>query len=361
MSGSARRDRYPPTRVVSTEHINSGTGTSIIASPPRLVSTEHGKSGAGTSIIAPIVMILLLLGATILCLKFCRCNRQDQEQDQAQEDEQEQDASASPAVVAMGKAQRKAARYAEVESWLISRRIETHDEICEKALTYLDCATDNPKELKHGASSVDTIRTDVECGSLSVDEEMECPVCMDALEVGDLVSWSPNAQCQHVFHHGCIKEWLLQRKCCPCCRQIFLPAVNEFEDSFKSKRTEEVSLGQQQLAAKSFFCISHGVVTLSKPELCFTKKCELEQMIYKVHCVPSQAELAAIRGCRLETIENSCRVDGCVPLTVDLSEGSESSTALISHSIDEELAEPDASTESTDDSTIAEAPTRSYS
>jgi hypothetical protein len=345
MSGNMRRDLYPP---------------------PRLVSTEHDNSGAGTSIIAPIVIILLIFVAAILCLRYpslydmiFRCNRQDQDQEQAQVQVQEQDVAAPLTVAAMGTAQRKAARYAEVESWLISRRIEPHDEICEKAILYLDCATDNPKELKHGASSVDTVCTDVECGSLSADEEMECPVCMDALEVGDLVSWSPNSQCEHVFHHCCIKEWLLKRKCCPCCRQIFLPAVNDFEDLFKSKRTEELILEQQQIAAKSFFCIRHGVMTLSEPKLCFTKKCELEQMFDKVHRVPSRTELAAVRGCRLENIDidNSCRVDGCVPTNVDVLEGAANPTALISHSIDEELAEPDTSTESTDDSTIAETPT----
>jgi hypothetical protein len=321
MSGMARRDLYPP---------------------PHLQYTEHDNSGAGISIIAPIVIILLLLVAAILCLNFpslydmtFRCNRQDQDQDQAQEQEEEQGAAAPLAVVAMGKAQRKATRYAEVESWLISRRVEPHDEICKKALIHLDSSIDNPRELKHGTLSIDTVCTDVECGSLSADEETECPVCMDALEVGDLVSWSPNAHCEHVFHHCCIKEWLLKRKCCPCCRQIFLP-VNQLEGLSKSKRTEELLLGQRQLAAKRFFCIRHGVVSLSEPELCFTKKCELEQLFDKVHRVPSQTELAAIRGCRLENVDSSCGVDGCIPLNVDLSEDAANPTTMMCYSIDEE-------------------------
>jgi hypothetical protein len=323
---------------------------------------EDDNSGAGISIIALIVIILLLLVAAILCLNFpslydmtLRCNRQDQDQDQAQE----QDAVAPLAVVAKGKAQRKATRYAEVESWLISRRIEPHDEICNKSLIYLDSATNNPKELKHGTSFIDTVYTDVECGSLSTDEETECPVCMDVLEVGNLVSWSPNAHCEHVFHHCCIKEWLLKRKGCPCCRQIFLP-INQVEGLSKSKWTEELILGQQQLAAKRFYCIRHGVVTLPEPELCFAKKCELEQMFNKVHRVPSRTELAAIRGCRLEhiDIDSSCGVDGCIRVNVDLSEDAVNTTAIISYSIDEELAEPEISSESTDDgdSPIAETP-----
>jgi hypothetical protein len=267
--------------------------------PPDLSSTAHDNIGSGISIIALIGIGILVLAA-YLCLIFQR-NKQDQDQDQAQA----QDTVAPLAVVAMGKAQRKATRYAEVESWLISRRVEPHDEICKKTLIYLDYGVDNPKELKHGTSFVDTVCTDVECGSLSADEETECPVCMDALEVGDLVSWSPNAHCEHVFHHCCIKEWLLKRKCCPCCRQIFLP-VNQLEGLSKSKRTEELLLGQQQLAAKRLFCIRHGVVSLSEPELCFTKKCELEQMLNKIHRVPSQTELAAIRGWAAEPLFFVC-------------------------------------------------------
>jgi hypothetical protein len=169
---------------------------------------------------------------------------------------------------------------------------------------------------------------------------------MDALEVGDLVSWSPNTNCEHVFHHSCIKEWLIKKKCCPNCRQTFLP-VDQLEGLTKSKQIEELLLGQQQRAAKRFFCIRHGVVTLSKPELCFTKKCELAQMFNKVNGVPSRTELAAIRGCRIENIDSSCEVDGCIPVNVD----EENPTTMTSNSIDE----PPTS-ESTDDSPATETP-----
>jgi hypothetical protein len=319
------------------------------AHPHDFPSTEHGNGRSRMSTIALIVIVHILVFAAILCLKFpslyymvFRCKGQDQDQDQ------EQDTAAPPPVAAMGNTQRKAMRYAEAEACLISRWIEPHDEICEKALLHLDSSTDNPKDMKDGTSSVDTACTDVECGSFSADEETECPVCMDVLEVGDLVSWSPNANCEHVFHHCCIKEWLLKRECCPCCREIFLPA-NQLEDLTQSKRTEELLLGQQQLPPKRFFCIRHGVVTLSEPELCFTKKCELEQPLNKVHRVPSRTELAVIRGCRVAQIGSSCGVDGFIPVTVALSE-----EAAISE-IDEEPAGPHTSTESTDDSPIARA------
>jgi hypothetical protein len=322
--------------------------------PPDFSAIENDNSASRFPTIAISLIAVLVVLAIVFYLYvpppnhvIFRCNRQDQDQDQAQEQE--------PPVEAMGKKQRKTMRYAEVESWLISRRIEPHDEICKKALIYLDSGTDNPKELKHGTSSVDTVCTDVECGPFPADEETECPVCMEALEVGELVSWSSNTHCEHVFHHCCIKEWLLKRECCPCCRQTFLP-VNQLEGWANSKRIEEIPLGQQQRAANIFFCIRHGVVALSEPELCFTKKCELEQLFNKVHRVPSLTELAAIRGCRIANIGSSFEVDGCIPVDVDVSESEAIPTTMTCYSIDEELAEPHTSSESTDDSLVIETP-----
>jgi hypothetical protein len=371
MSGSANwplnatEDGFPayPPGFSSMEHDKSGSGiSSTIAetvmwalnatedgsstNPPGISPPELDKSGYGISTIALIAMGILV-GAAFLFLNFpsiCMfflCKRQDHAQDQAQ------DTADPPPVVTMGKKEREAMRYAQIESWLISRKIQPHDEICKKAVTYLDSCTNIPKELKHRTWSADTVCTNVECGSISAVEEKECPVCMDALEAGDLVSWSPNTTCEHVFHHCCIKEWLIKRKCCPCCRQTFLP-VDQLEGLTKSKQIEELLLGQQQRAANRFFCISHGVVALSKPELCFTKKCELELMLNKVNSVPSRAELAAIRGCRIEGLVGSCEQDECIPVNLYVLEDEATPTAIASDSIDEELAEPHRS-ESTDD------------
>jgi hypothetical protein len=254
-----------------------------------------------------------------------------------------QDTEAPPPFATMSKNQRTGLRYAEVESWLISRKIESHDEICDKVLLYVDSCTK-----MHRTSSVDTVCTDEEVGSSSSEagEEKECPVCMEALKVGDLVSWSPNPKCGHAFHHTCIKEWLLKKKCCPYCRETFLP-VDQLEGLSQAKQIEELLLGQQQRAAKSFFCIRHGVMTLSKPELCFSKKCELEQILNKVHRVPSRTELADIRGSHIENVDSSCEPEGCIPVNMEMS-GDTDSPATSSILTDEELAEPPTS-ESTDD------------
>jgi len=51
-----------------------------------------------------------------------------------------------------------------------------------------------------------------------------CSICMERFQVGDTVSFSPSSNCcSHAFHHACIREWLLRRKGCPCCRVTMLP------------------------------------------------------------------------------------------------------------------------------------------
>lgn len=72
-----------------------------------------------------------------------------------------------------------------------------------------------------------------------------CAICLGEYELNEEVTWSSNAQCTHIFHKGCVIEWLvaLGRKTtkyqmfseidptpaqlnygldCPCCRQAFV-------------------------------------------------------------------------------------------------------------------------------------------
>lgn len=50
-----------------------------------------------------------------------------------------------------------------------------------------------------------------------------CTICLAPYEVDDIIMWSPNEHCSHVFHQDCILSWLMRKKHsqCPCCRQNF--------------------------------------------------------------------------------------------------------------------------------------------
>lgn len=56
---------------------------------------------------------------------------------------------------------------------------------------------------------------------LSVEHKQACSICQTPFQENDLVSWSSNPQCYHVYHHICLKRWLLEHYNCPSCRQSF--------------------------------------------------------------------------------------------------------------------------------------------
>ena len=54
-----------------------------------------------------------------------------------------------------------------------------------------------------------------------------CTICLIEYQDDEEIYWSHNEQCNHVFHKGCIVEWLLRHNGCPCCRHNFLSLNDE--------------------------------------------------------------------------------------------------------------------------------------
>ncbi|GAX29174.1 hypothetical protein FisN_28Lh003 [Fistulifera solaris] len=213
-------------------------------------------------------------------------------------------------------------RYLEIEKWLVSKRVEVHDETCELACGMLQTKKDEnrPRTLTESTS-----KTEGDHSSQSSDIEEghrdECSICFEVFQPKEIVSWSPEPNCQHVFHHHCIKEWLLQKRECPFCREIFLP-IDRIQGTTKLQTINELVLAQQRRSARCFYCIQHGVVRPSRG--CRLKQCDVDAIVARSECVPTLYELQKIRGVAdgEEYTGDSCH---SAPSTIVLSSVAESS------------------------------------
>jgi Ring finger domain len=97
--------------------------------------------------------------------------------------------------------------------------------------------------------------------TLQEEDDRDCPICMEPFAVGDIVSWSSYEKCSHVYHHQCIKEWLLRHNNCPFCREIFLP-VDRANTKITMKVFRELSDLRAKRAEKTYYCVQDGLVTL---------------------------------------------------------------------------------------------------
>ena len=59
-----------------------------------------------------------------------------------------------------------------------------------------------------------------------------CAICLNEYEDGEEICWSSNRKCNHVFHHSCIAEWLLQHDECPYCRKAYLVDDDASDDGY---------------------------------------------------------------------------------------------------------------------------------
>jgi hypothetical protein len=52
----------------------------------------------------------------------------------------------------------------------------------------------------------------------------ECSICLDAYQPGDVLCWSKNELCNHLYHKECILGWAVQNNhdTCPLCRNNLL-------------------------------------------------------------------------------------------------------------------------------------------
>jgi hypothetical protein len=82
--------------------------------------------------------------------------------------------------------------------------VHSHNENCDpvqKAMTAVESVGDeNQSPPLKLAMSHDTAETEA-IELWEDDKDNECPICMECFQVDEIVSWSPNENCSHAFHH----------------------------------------------------------------------------------------------------------------------------------------------------------------
>eukprot|EP00977_Amphora_coffeiformis_P001199 scaffold244_cov172-Amphora_coffeaeformis.AAC.52 len=204
----------------------------------------------------------------------------------------------------------KDVRYYKIESWVVSKKICAHDEVCEK-VCQLRSLDNKPRLRKQTVSTVDSVDTDGEGAdeeigvstrsssssdaSLEEVNERECPICFDAFRVGDIASWSADPVCKHVFHHRCIKEWLVNHKGCPFCRETFLP-IDRFGGSTNFANLSELIVAQEQKSLHCYYCVDHGIVSTPKDLAERLDEKDWSQVSERAKEVPDRSILYCMRG-----------------------------------------------------------------
>ena len=79
-------------------------------------------------------------------------------------------------------------------------------------------------------------------------EPLECSICLAPVASGDSVSTSQNPECSHSFHRECVYQWLLKRKECPLCRNLFL-----LEEDQSPTTSEESQSNQDRFVVLASF------------------------------------------------------------------------------------------------------------
>ena len=117
-------------------------------------------------------------------------------------------------------------RYETIETWLISKRVQKHDDVCDRVLRkcnvdvhsvsaircheqkagFEEAGSGHGSDLtiEEGLHNGDSDTVEAGCCSSSSStaasfEKNECPICFEPFKAGEIVSWSPGT-CRHVFH-----------------------------------------------------------------------------------------------------------------------------------------------------------------
>lgn len=83
----------------------------------------------------------------------------------------------------------------------------------------------------HQNSTVETSPIEIQTGDATITEAAPtsknvdfsiCPICLVEYNEEEIVCWSKNPSCTHVFHRDCLLPWLMTHDTCPNCRCSYM-------------------------------------------------------------------------------------------------------------------------------------------
>ncbi|KAF2212982.1 hypothetical protein CERZMDRAFT_83917 [Cercospora zeae-maydis SCOH1-5] len=90
------------------------------------------------------------------------------------------------------------------------------------------------------------------------DGEAQCPICFEAVPLGELLARLP---CGHSFHHKCISSWYERKSTCPSCRARYSAPAEEQNAGDESENNEAETSEDNAAARASGVTIGDGVFT----------------------------------------------------------------------------------------------------
>lgn len=100
----------------------------------------------------------------------------------------------------------------------------------------------DPVDLEEGPGGVGQLILSRTCTSKELSAPNCCAICLEPYSSGELVAWSLNEACQHIYHTNCIINFFAHKinkgqSClCPTCRQSFC-SVDHHEKEEKANRS----------------------------------------------------------------------------------------------------------------------------
>jgi len=247
-------------------NISASTGSNDTIPPNGTSPFVYASTTTGSHVTIMVLSAVLAFLSTLIIIIAYKLVRQTQQQ-QLQQQQQSPHTNSSSEPALDDQAERILRRYETIEHWLITKKVQVYDAFSQRVVQCIIPQSPPPPQQQ---------QSNKPCG------DNECPICMNEIKHNDAVSWSANPSCNHVFHHVCLKEWLLRRTACPYCRETVLPCDTLSRTS--PHHADQLAALSMQYASRSstmYYCYSQGLIELPSMVRCtVTELSQLKERIF---------------------------------------------------------------------------------